>query len=76
MICYERIGTRIAQIELIYADFILFNAALISCICVSRVPIKPYLINLNMRLKRGPFSQLNQINEALPTTFVSGTKPQ
>lgn len=35
-----------------------------------------YFINLNIRLKRGPLSQLNQINEALPTTLVSGTKPQ
>jgi hypothetical protein len=35
-----------------------------------------YFMLLKMRFHRGPFSQLNQMKLALPTTWVSGTKPQ
>lgn len=35
-----------------------------------------YFITLKIRFQRGPLFQLNQIKDALPTIFVSGTKPQ
>lgn len=35
-----------------------------------------YFIVLNRRFQRGPLSQLNQMSAALPTIWLSGTKPQ
>ncbi len=35
-----------------------------------------YFIDENKRFQRGPFSQLIQMKLALPTIWVSGTKPQ
>lgn len=38
--------------------------------------IAGYLIERNIRFHLGPFSQLNHIKDALPTTWSSGTNPQ
>src|SRR5688572_31548851 len=45
----------------------------------SQIPnsnIKDHLTILNNLFHRGPFSQLNQISQALPTMRSSGTNPQ